>query len=279
MTTTRTGEPTTDRDGTAAGSDTRAAADSATDPSGSDENELFVRFRATGARRIRNQIVERHLGLAAHIAKRYSRGGIDDDVRQVAMLGLVKAVDRFDPEHGAAFGSFAGLTIEGEIKRHFRDKTWTVRVPRRAKDLHLLVRNAGEELSTKTGRSPSVDEIATYLGIERDDVLRGLAATAAYQVGTLDTSNGEDDHASDRRTALASEESGYRDTVDRHLIDQLLAELPERQRRIVELRFYGDKSQSEIADEIGISQMHVSRLLRKSFEQMRALSHADSDSR
>ncbi|MFN3256535.1 MAG: SigB/SigF/SigG family RNA polymerase sigma factor [Ilumatobacter sp.] len=273
MTTTSTGEPSTDQRDPSADSDANRRG-----PHDNDlDNELFVRFRATGARRIRNQIVERHLGLAAHIAKRYSRGGIDDDVRQVAMLGLVKAVDRFDPEHGAAFGSFAGLTIEGEIKRHFRDKTWTVRVPRRAKDLHLLVRNAGDELSTTTGKSPSIDEIAEHLGIERDDVLRGLAATAAYQVGTLDTSTGDDEQASDRQRALAADESGYGDTVDRHLIDQLLAQLPERERRIVELRFYGDKSQSEIADEVGISQMHVSRLLRKSFEQMRALTHTDSD--
>jgi RNA polymerase sigma-B factor len=273
MTTTSTGEPSTDQRDPSADSDANRRG-----PHDNDlDNELFVRFRATGARRIRNQIVERHLGLAAHIAKRYSRGGIDDDVRQVAMLGLVKAVDRFDPEHGAAFGSFAGLTIEGEIKRHFRDKTWTVRVPRRAKDLHLLVRNAGDELSTTTGKSPSIDEIAEHLGIERDDVLRGLAATAAYQVGTLDTSTGDDEQASDRQRALAADESGYGDTVDRHLIDQLLAQLPARERRIVELRFYGDKSQSEIADEVGISQMHVSRLLRKSFEQMRALTHTDSD--
>lgn len=273
MTTTSTGEPSTDQRDPSADSDANRRG-----PHDNDlDNELFVRFRATGARRIRNQIVERHLGLAAHIAKRYSRGGIDDDVRQVAMLGLVKAVDRFDPEHGAAFGSFAGLTIEGEIKRHFRDKTWTVRVPRRAKDLHLLVRNAGDELSTTTGKSPSIDEIAEHLGLERDDVLRGLAATAAYQVGTLDTSTGDDEQASDRQRALAAEESGYGDTVDRHLIDQLLAQLPARERRIVELRFYGDKSQSEIADEVGISQMHVSRLLRKSFEQMRALTHTDSD--
>ena len=236
------------------------------------DTELFRQLRRTGSRRLRNQIVERHIGLAVHISKRFSRGRSDDDVRQVAMLGLVKAVDRFDPEHGAAFGSFAGLTIEGEIKRHFRDKTWTVRVPRRAKDLHLLVRDAGEEISVATGASPSVDDIAAHLGIDRDDVLRGLAATAAYQVGSLDTSNGDDEPAGDRRMALASEETGFGETVDRHLVEQLLDVLPERERRIVELRFYAEKSQSEIAEHLGISQMHVSRLLRKSFEQMRSVS-------
>lgn len=241
--------------------------------------DLFTRFRSTGHRRLRNELVERHMGLAAHIAKRFSRGRPDDDIRQVAMLGLVKAVDRFDPEHGAAFASFAGLTIEGEIKRHFRDATWTVRVPRSAKELHLLVRNANDELSSRHGRSPTVDEIARHLGVDREDALRGLAATAAYQVGSLDTSQRHDDDdqpASDRRAVLSADETGFDEAIDRQLVEQLLATLPDRERHIVELRFYDAKSQSEIADEVGVSQMHVSRLLRRSFEQMRAALDAPS---
>lgn len=239
------------------------------DPSETDD-ELFRRYRDTGSRRARNQIVERHMGLAAHIARRFGRTSGADDVRQVAMLGLVKAVDRFDPDHGATFSSFAGLTIEGEIKRHYRDRTWTVRVPRSAKELHLLIRNAGDRLTQDLGRSPTVDEIAEHLVLDRDEVLRGLAAGAAYQIGSLDSLAGDDDSAaSDRTSELAEDEPGFADSERRQVVDDLLEHLGPRERQIVELRFYGDKSQSEIADIVGLSQMHVSRLLRRSFEHMR----------
>lgn len=210
------------------------------------------------------------MGLAAHIAKRYSRSGSEDDVRQVAMLGLVKAVDRFDPEHGAAFGSFAGRTIEGEVKRYFRDKSWAVRVPRSAKELHLLVRRATDDLSHELGRSPTVDEIAGHLHVDRDDVVRGLAATAASRVGSLDATPSDDDDASnDRLMALASDDAGFGERLDEQVVADLLERLPDREREIVRLRFYEDLSQSEIADAVGVSQMHVSRLLRRSFEEMR----------
>jgi RNA polymerase sigma-B factor len=234
--------------------------------------ELFREFAESKSRRVRNQLVERHMGLAAHIANRFRRqGGSDDDLRQVAMVGLVKAVDRFDPEYGAAFSAFAGRTIEGELKRHFRDRSWAVRVPRGAKELHLLVRNASEELSQRSGRAPTVDEIAAHLQVDRDDVLRGLSATAAYNVGSLDAGGTDDDNdvAGDRHRALASDEDGYGVVDNRALVLQLVGRLPEREQEIVRLRFYERRSQTEIADEVGISQMHVSRLLRKSFEQMR----------
>lgn len=211
------------------------------------------------------------MGLAAHIAKRFGRSGIhDDDLRQVAMLGLVKAVDRFDPEHGAAFSSFAGLTIEGELKRHFRDTSWTVKVPRSAKELHLLVRNAAEELSQRNAKSPTVDEIAAHLGVDRDDVVRGMAATAAYSVGTLDAGSGDDDEGpTDRQSALAEVDPLFEHSENVTVLSEVLDRLPDRERRIVELRFFEQQTQSEIADEMGMSQMHVSRLLRQSFEQLR----------
>jgi RNA polymerase sigma-B factor len=234
--------------------------------------ELFREFVVTRDRATRNRLVERHMGLAAHIANRFRRSASnDDDLRQVAMVGLVKAVDRFDPDYGAAFSAFAGRTIEGELKRHFRDRSWVVRVPRGAKELHLLVRRASEELAQATGRSPTIDEIADHLQVDRDDVLRGLSATAAYNVGTLDGSGNDDDSeiGGDRQRALAIDEDGYVATDNRELVEQLLDRLPEREREIVRLRFYERRSQSEIADTVGISQMHVSRLLRRSFEQMR----------
>jgi RNA polymerase sigma-B factor len=237
-----------------------------------DDLELFRTLAATKRRSVRNQLVERHMGLAAHIAQRYRRSGTrDDDLRQVAMVGLVKAVDRFDPDYGASFSAFAGRTIEGELKRHFRDKTWVVRVPRGAKELHLAVRNATGELSHDLGRSPSVDELAEHLRIDRDDVLRGLSASAAYNVGTLDTGSTDDDSdvAPDRQRAVAVDDRGFDDAEDRHVVTELLDRLPDREREIVRLRFYERMSQSEIGEAMGISQMHVSRLLRRSFDQMR----------
>lgn len=243
-----------------------------TGPSGADDLDLFREFAAGRQRSVRNRLVERHMGLAAHIANRYRRSDIgDDDLRQVAMVGLVKAVDRFDPDYGASFSAFAGRTIEGELKRHFRDRSWVVRVPRSAKELHLLVRRATDELTQAAGRSPSVDEIAEHLAIDRDDVFRGLSASAAYSVGTIDA-GGADDESSrsiDRQRALATIDRGFDDTENRQVIDELLARLPEREREIVRLRFYERMSQSEIGAAMGMSQMHVSRLLRRSFDQMR----------
>jgi RNA polymerase sigma-B factor len=233
--------------------------------------EGFREFARTRRRSLRNELVERHMGLAAHIARRYQRAGMsDDDLRQVAMIGLVKAVDRFDPEYGSSFSAFAGRTIEGELKRHFRDRSWVVRVPRSAKELHLEVRRATDELSHDNGRSPSVDEIARHLRIDRDDVLRGMAATAAYHVGTLDVGTSGDDAAGlDRQASLAVVDGGFTDTEDRHVVEELLERLPEREREIVRMRFYEQKSQSEIGEAVGVSQMHVSRLLRRSFAQLR----------
>jgi RNA polymerase sigma-B factor len=242
----------------------------ATEPVGTDDLEGFREYRRNQSRRLRNELVERHMGLAAHVARRYSRSRPDDDLRQVAMIGLVKAVDRFDPERGVAFSSFAGRTIEGELKRHFRDSTWSVRVPRSAKELHLGVRRAGDELSQRLGRSPSVDEIARHLDIERDDVVAGLAAGAAYTAGTLDTSPSPDENGgTDRNAALSSEETGFELAEHREVVTGLLARLPEREREIVALRFFEELSQADIAERVGISQMHVSRLLRRSFETMR----------
>jgi RNA polymerase sigma-B factor len=239
-----------------------------------DTTALFEEFARTGRRRTRNRIVEEHMGLAVHIAKRYSRGGEpDDDLRQVAMVGLVKSVDRFDPDFGVGFSTFGGRTIEGELKRHFRDKSWTVKVPRSAKDLHLLVRRAVDELEQVNGRSPSVAQIADHLDVERDDVVRGLAASAAATVATLDAPTGGDDESggADRQAALADDDRSIENAENAHVVEELMERLPPRERQIVRLRFFERKSQSEIAEIVGVSQMHVSRLLRHSFESMRTM--------
>jgi RNA polymerase sigma-B factor len=245
-----------------------------------DDLELFREFAASRARSVRNQLVERHMGLAAHIAKRFSRpGGTEEDLRQVAMLGLVKAVDRFDPDFGVPFAAFAGSTIEGELKRHFRDHSWAVRVPRSAKELHLLVRRAADDLVQANGKSPSVDDIAAHLGVDRDDVLRGLSVSAASRVGSLSagSTDGTPDTPLDRIGALATDDPGFEHAMESDVVVRLLARLPERERRIVQLRFYDQLSQAEIAAAVGVSQMQVSRLLRASFERMRGWMNGELD--
>lgn len=243
-----------------------------------DDLELFREFASTGQRAIRNQLVERHLGLAIHIARRYGRSKkSDDDLRQVAVLGLIKAVDRFNPDFGAAFSAFAGQTIEGELKRHFRDSGWMVRVPRSAQELHLSVRRATDELTQRESRSPTVDELATHMGIERDEVLRGMAASAVSTVESLEKTSGDDDKpgSMERQGLIATDESGYGEVEDTSVVHELMLRLPERQREIVRLRFFERMSQAEIAATVGISQMHVSRLLQQSYEQLRDLMKDD----
>jgi RNA polymerase sigma-B factor len=237
-------------------------------PSPEEERALFTEFIRTRDRQLRNDLVERHMGLAAHVARRFGRRGpAADDLRQVAFLALVKAVDRFDPERNVAFSTFAGRTIEGEIKRHFRDHTWSVRVPRSAKETHLQLRRATDELTQKLGRSPTIPQLAEYLQLDRDEVIEGLAAGSAYSTASLDAPTGNDGEGT-RQIGEDDERFGH--VVDVDLVEQLLQRLPEREQEIVRLRFYEELSQSEIAERVGISQMHVSRLLRRSFEQMRA---------
>ena len=233
------------------------------------ELDQFRNYARTRGRALRNELVERYMGLAVHIAKRYWRTGSEDDVRQAAMVGLIKAVDRFDPDLGISFVTFAGSTIEGELKRYLRDRTWVLRVPRSAKELHLQVRRASDELHQRNGRSPSVAEVAAHLQVSADDVLRGLTATAAYDVGSIDGPTGNEAPSNDRNRALATQDESIDHVVDADVVGRLLSRLPEREREIVRLHFFEEKSQAQVGEIMGISQMHVSRLLRRSFETMR----------
>jgi RNA polymerase sigma-B factor len=239
-----------------------------------DEKELALRarFRAYAAgrsRAVRNEIVESQLGLAVQIARRFQRPGMpDEDLRQVAFLGLVRAVDRFDVERDVPFAAFAGATIEGELKRHFRDHAWSVRVPRSAKELALDVRHATDRLSATLGRSPTVADIAEHLGVDRDDVLRGLAAGAASSASSLDSLVEVNSRALSAASTLQPEFAAHDDA---DAVRRLLEHLPERERTIVRLRFFEGLSQADIAQRVGMSQMHVSRLLRRSLERLRAL--------
>lgn len=220
--------------------------------------------------------MERHIGLAHHIVARYERPGRrDGDLVQVALLGLVKAVERFDVGRGVQFSTFAGRTIEGELKRHFRDDSWKVRVPRSVKDLHLALRRASEDLAHGLGRTPTVRELADHLDVPVDDIVGALGADTALRPVSLDAP--VDGGPTDHLAALG--EAGHETrTDDRDQVRQLLSVLDEREREIVHLRFYENLSQDQIAERVGLSQMHVSRLLRQSFAAMLARAQ-DQESR
>ncbi len=240
--------------------------------------EWFDEYRRSGDRRLRNKLVEAHMGFGLHLARRFANRGVaDDDLRQVAMMALVKAVERFDPERGVSFSTFAGRTIEGEIKRYFRDSTWAVRVPRPIKELHLRVRSAAEDLAQELGRSPTPRELAAHLSVSTDEVVNALTASAAYAADRIEPPDDDGPGAGSRRV-LAEQEPGFRRSEHRVVLQDLLARLPGREREIVRLRFFEELTQAEIADRIGVSQMHVSRLLRRAFADMAADTPAPSGS-
>jgi RNA polymerase sigma-B factor len=232
--------------------------------------DRFREYRRTGDRRTRNALVEEHRWIAVQCARRFAaRGEPLDDLLQVAQLGVLKAVERFDPEVGVAFPSFAMPTVLGELRRHFRDCTWSLRVPRRLKELHVSLTRAAERLRHTLGRHPTVDELAEELRITTDEVLEVLDAGGAYR--TVPITPVDDDEDDDRESAALGEIDGEFDTADNRLaIRVLLEQLEPRERTIVYLRFFGSLTQQEISDRLGLSQVHVSRLLRRSLDQLHA---------
>jgi len=237
-------------------------------------DQRFRAWRAMGDRALRNDLIEEHRWVAIHCARRFAhRGEPLDDLIQVGQLGLLKAVERFDPDVGVSFASYAIPTVMGELRRHFRDATWALKVPRRVKDLHVELGNAVDFLSSERGRPPTPADVAEHLGIRVEDVLEALEAGGAYRTAPL-TPPTDDDDTRREGVALRDEDMVLAGADDRLLVRQLLATLPERERSIVELRFYGGLSQSEIAERVGVSQVHVSRLLRGS---LAALQRAAGD--
>ncbi len=231
--------------------------------------EEFITFRATNDRSLRNRLVERNMGLGIYLAQKFSGRGIsEEDLRQVALVGLVKAVDRFDPDRGVLFPAFASRTIEGELKRHFRDAGWAIRVPRSIQQLRAEVRDASNELTHRLSRSPQVCEIADELGVPQEDVIAALGADTALRTDSID------DAASDR---LADTDQIYTGVENRDVVEKFVERLDPREAEIVRMRFYERLSQSEIADRIGLSQMHVSRLLRRSYASMRHTAAQDGE--
>jgi len=219
----------------------------------------------------RDAIIERCLPLADHIARRFEgKGEARDDLLQVARIGLINAVKRFDVEMGSDFASFAVPTIMGELRRHFRDNSWSVKVPRRMKELHLQIGTASAEMSQRLGRAPTASELATELGIDRDEVLDGLMAGSSYKTTSIDgaAGSGSEDRPSLAET-LGDVDPGLEKVEYREALRPLLEELPERERTVLVLRFFESMTQSQIAAKVGISQMHVSRLLAKTLAQLR----------
>lgn len=240
-----------------------------------DPRDRFRAYRESGDLALRNELVEAHTALATSVAKRFARRGEPlDDLVQVAHFGLVKAVERFDPDHGASFVSFAVPTMLGEIKRHFRDRTWSAKVPRSAKELLLRLSSATEDLTAELQRSPTVQEVAERLGVTEDEVLEAMEARSVYRPTSLSSLPSERGGQGRAETQLGAADQELSGVEDRLTVTTLLASLPERERRIVELRFYEDLTQSEIASIVGISQMHVSRLLRQALGQLAARGRA-----
>ncbi|MGE5136741.1 MAG: RNA polymerase sigma factor SigF [Gemmatimonadota bacterium] len=220
--------------------------------------------------RIRGELVELHLPLVEYLARRFrNRGEWLDDLTQVATIGLIKSIDRFDLERGVEFSTYATPTIVGEIKRHFRDKGWAVRVPRRLQELKLALTKAISDLAQREGRAPTVAEIAAHLQMSEEEVLEGLESANAYSTVSLDAPDSGDDDAPAVAESLGMLDEALEGVEYRESLKPLLEQLPSREKRILLLRFFGNMTQSQIASELGISQMHVSRLLARTLTQLR----------
>ncbi|MEV6632489.1 SigB/SigF/SigG family RNA polymerase sigma factor [Actinoplanes sp. NPDC051470] len=217
----------------------------------------------------RERAIEAWLPLAQHLARRYhGRGEPLGDLVQVATVGLIKAVDRFEPERGMDFGAFAVPTVLGEIKRHFRDRTWMIRVPRRLQELRLDITAATNELTHTLDRSPTVADIAAHLKVTEDEVIEGLEGARAYAATSLSAPAGEDGSA-ELADTLGAVDDGFELAELRVALGPAMTILDERERRILAMRFYGNQTQQEIAGQIGISQMHVSRLISWALAKLR----------
>ena len=243
--------------------------------------ELFAVLRDPGsgeARRAaaRDDLVHLHLSLVEHCARRFrNRGEPFEDLVQVGTIGLIKAVDRFETDRGVEFSTYATPTVIGEIKRHFRDKGWAIRVPRRLQELRMQIGGATGELTQKLGRSPTPRELAEVIGCTVEEIMEGIESSHAYATLSLDASDDNDDGPPAMLASLGVEDANIEHVEVRESIKPLLEGLGEREKRILLLRFFKNMTQSQIAEEIGVSQMHVSRLLTRTLAQLRTSLEAD----
>jgi RNA polymerase sigma-B factor len=231
---------------------------------------VAARSSAIDRARARSELVELHVPLVELCARRFvNRGEPFEDLVQVGTIGLIKAVDRFDPERGVEFSTYATPTILGEVKRHFRDKGWAIRVPRRLQELRMAIAATTGELSQRNGRSPTPSEVAERLGVGLEDVLEGMESANAYATLSLDAGDGRSDGLGSILETLGDTDAALDHVEIRASIRPLLDRLPPRERRILVLRFFRQMTQSQIAQEVGISQMHVSRLLNRTLAELR----------
>jgi RNA polymerase sigma-B factor len=232
------------------------------------DRELLRRYHEQGDTAARERLIARHLPLVRSLARRYAgRGEPLDDVEQVGAIGLIKAIDRFDLEREVSLATYATPTVVGEIKRHFRDRGWAIRVPRSLQELNARIGAAIDDLTAREGRSPSVAELAEALSTAPEEVLEALEVGSAYSTLSLDVGGSDDE--SDPLETIGSDDRGYDRSEDRVALEPALSVLPAREREILRMRFEDGLAQTQIADRVGLSQMHVSRLIRKSLATMR----------
>ena len=248
-------------------------------PQRREERQLFLSYHSNGDVAAREELIRRTLPLARRLAGRYARSGEPiDDLLQVASIGLIKSIDRFDPTFGLAFSSFAVPSILGELKRHFRDHGWAARVPRPMQERVLKVNAAAEALSRQRGRAPKPREVAAAIGESVEEVLEAMEAATAHSAVSLDAPLGHDDDGATTYANSVGEIDRRLELVeDRTVVDATMHALPEREQRILHLRFDEDLTQAEIAERIGVSQMHVSRLIRRALTRLRTVAEADAE--
>lgn len=253
------------------------APDGAAAPWQSGERDLFRRYQLGGDHPSREALVERFLPLARQLARRYRRSAEPiEDLEQVASLGLVKAIDRFDLSRGTAFSSFLVPTVLGELKRHFRDVAWSAHVPRRMQERVMRITSAIDDLSSDKGHSPSVGEIADHTAQSPEHVLEAMEASHAFQARPIEAPDVDGEPAGDHLAALGRRDSGFELAELGASMSPVVKRLPNREREILRLRFVEDLTQSQIAERVGISQMHVSRLIRGTVEALREASDEDA---
>src|SRR5881296_1808385 len=238
---------------------------------GKDDRELLRRYHEHGDLAARQQLIEQYMSLVRSLARRYSyRGEQFEDLVQIGAIGLIKAIDRFDLDRGVELTTYATPNIIGEIKRHFRDKGWSVRVPRGLQELNVQLSRLMEQLTVQLGRSPTIAELAKAAGAQEEEVLEALESGRAYSSLSLSSGGGGDgDEDLDLLESIGTEEHQYEVSEDRAVLAPGFKALDERERRILQLRFFDGLTQSQIAQQVGISQMHVSRLIRRSLEKIR----------
>ena len=243
-----------------------------------DDKILLRRYHEDGDLQAREKLIEQYMSLVRSLARRYAyRGEQLDDLVQIGAIGLIKAIDRFDIDRGVELTTYATPNIIGEIKRHFRDKGWAVRVPRGLQELNVQLSKLMESLTVQLGRSPTIPELAKAAGVEEEQVLEAIESGRAYTSLSLSVGGGGDDDDLDPLESLGTEEHQYEVSEDRAVLAPGFRALDERERMILQLRFFDGLTQSQIAQQVGISQMHVSRLIRRSLEKIRDTIAADEE--